>query len=170
MPGIKLETFAAADRTIKDQYLKHISPIAVISSDGGSDHNIAFTQTQGSLLAMVIMFELHALVATNCAPYNSAYEEVERLNSLLNLALDQTSHERTECTSKAIETAVLKCGSQKQLRAAAAGDPTGNFEKEFVGKLYTLYNYIIQLYHLHSLFLFYFQIHCISICNTSHQT
>jgi hypothetical protein len=62
LPNISLEDFAVEDQITRNLYLQHISPIMVLTTDGGADHNIKFIQTQAALLALVSMFELSVAI------------------------------------------------------------------------------------------------------------
>mgnify|MGYP001177632593 CR=1 FL=1 len=133
LPKIALEDFAIADYSIQETYLEYIPPIIVLTTDGGADHNIKFIQTQAALLGLLKIFDLYAIVGTNSVPSKSSYEPVERANSALNGALQHTCSEREKCLTPSIESVVVKCGSQKQLRKAAAKDD--NVRLEYVASL-----------------------------------
>ena len=83
----KLNNFIGLSTKDKTSILQHVPFFLAISTDGGHDHKITNISTRVALLGMVLMLELASLVAFRNAPDCSYMNPVERVMSLLNLAL-----------------------------------------------------------------------------------
>lgn len=64
-----------------------ISPIVAFYKDGGPDHRPTYGSVQLALLAIFKWYDLDMLVACRTAPGKSFINPVERILSLLNLAI-----------------------------------------------------------------------------------
>lgn len=73
---------------------------AFIFSDGGPDHRLTYESVKMSLIALFRATDIDMLIAGRCAPGQSWMNPVERIMALLNLALQNTSLERTAGTDE----------------------------------------------------------------------
>lgn len=69
-------------------------PILLMFTDGGPDHRLNFESVKVSLISLFKACDLDLLVAARCAPGHSWTNPVERVMSLLNLALQNVAMER----------------------------------------------------------------------------
>ena len=71
-------------------------PVLVMKSDGGGEHNLSFQSVQTAFVALFKRnsHNLDKIVAMNSAPYHSFVNEVERIMSIINLALYGVAIER----------------------------------------------------------------------------
>jgi hypothetical protein len=61
--------------------------IGILLTDGGPEHNITFTSVQIALVLLWRKIEFDHLIAGRACPQNSWTNEIERVVSVLNLAL-----------------------------------------------------------------------------------
>ena len=77
---------------------REISPtktIGILLTDGGPEHNITFTSVQIALVLLWRKMNFDQLVVGRSCPQNSWTNEIERVMSVLNLALYSTCFTRT---------------------------------------------------------------------------
>ena len=75
--------------------LHHVQPILCVFTDGGPDHRTTFLSVQLAWVALFRKRNLDMLVAVRSAPGQSFINPVERIMSLLNVALYGMALERT---------------------------------------------------------------------------
>ena len=86
------------------------SPLLLLYTDGGPDHNLAFLTVQLSLIALFIHFDLDMIVAVKTAPYHSWKNPCERVNCILNLGLQAVGLMRATMEEK-FEKVISGCNS-----------------------------------------------------------
>ena len=69
--------------------------ILCILSDGGPDHRLSYGSVQVALVALFIRLNLDMLIAVRTCPYQSWTNPAERIMSILNLALQNVSLQRS---------------------------------------------------------------------------
>ena len=69
-------------------------PILLLFTDGGPDHRLNYESVKMSLVSVFKACNLDQIVAARCAPGQSWVNPVERVMSLLNLALQNVALER----------------------------------------------------------------------------
>ena len=72
--------------------------VLLLFSDGGPDHRLTYESVKMSLICLFRSLDLDMLVAARCAPGHSWINHVERIMSILNLALQNVALERDTCT------------------------------------------------------------------------
>ena len=97
-------------------------PVLLLFSDGGPDHNVSFVSVQISLIAYFRYGNLDQLIALRTAPGHSYRNPVERINAILNLALQAVGMMRKEM-SKEMEDLFKKCGTLKKIRKQMESNP-----------------------------------------------
>lgn len=75
-------------------------PIALLYTDGGPDHRLTYESVKMSLIGLFLATDLDMLVACRCCPGQSWTNPVERVMSLLNLALQNAALERNTCSEQ----------------------------------------------------------------------
>ncbi|XP_072024864.1 LOW QUALITY PROTEIN: uncharacterized protein [Amphiura filiformis] len=100
----------------------HNPPIQLFYSDGGPDHNVSFLSVQISLIAYFRQKNLDQLIAVRTAPGHSYRNPVERINAILNLALQAVGMMRQEM-AKEMEDMFKACGNLKKIRAKIVSNP-----------------------------------------------
>ena len=93
------------------------SPILLLYTDGGPDHNVTFLSVQLGLIALFLQHDLDMLEAMRTAPYQSWKNPCERVNCILNLGLQAVGLMRTSMESK-FENAISSCNSVKEIRSS----------------------------------------------------
>ena len=117
-------------------------PILLIYSDGGPDHNLTFLATQISYICLFLNRDLDMLSAIRTPPYHSWKNPVERIMSVINIALQCVGLMR-QPMSQELEKVISSCKTMKEIRNAAETCPAvirGMLEsvkpvKELVGAL-----------------------------------
>lgn len=94
------------------------SPILLIYSDGGPDHRLTYLTTQISYICLFFVRDLDLLCAVRTPPYHSWKNPVERIMSILNLALHSVGLMRAQMSAE-FEALIKSCNSMKAIRAAA---------------------------------------------------
>lgn len=95
-----------------------MNPILLIFSDGGPDHRVTYHSVK---LALILIFknqDLDILVAGRTAPGHSWINPVERIMSILNIAMQNAALARTECNSD-IEHILKSANSMADIRKKA---------------------------------------------------
>jgi len=90
-------------------------PIRMIFSDGGPDHRLTYPSVKLSLIAMFIHDDLDYLLAMRTAPHQSYRNWVERIMSVLNLALQTVAIERSKMSDEN-EKVLKNLGSMSSIR------------------------------------------------------
>lgn len=98
------------------------SPILVLFTDGGPDHNNTFLSVQLGLIALFLQHDLNMLEAVRTAPYQLWKNPCERVHSILNLGLQATGVMWAVMEMK-FEAAVSNCNSVKEVREAIKQTP-----------------------------------------------
>jgi len=98
--------------------LHHVRPVLAIFTDGGPDHRPTFLSVQLSWIALFRKLDLDMLIAARTAPGQSYINPVERVMSLLNIALYGVSLERTKMDDR-YETVLSRCSSMSDIRENA---------------------------------------------------
>lgn len=99
-----------------------LQPILAVLSDGGPDHRVSYLATQISLICLFLRYDLDYLVAIQGAPYQSYRNPVERIMSILNLALQSVGVMRAKMDEMA-EFKLKSINSLADLRNAATKIP-----------------------------------------------
>ena len=92
------------------------SPIVVLYTDGGPDHNTTFLSVQLGLISLFLHHNLDMIEAVRTAPYHSWKNPCERVNCVLNLDLQAVGLMRASMEEK-FEKAISSCGSVQEIRA-----------------------------------------------------
>ena len=95
-----------------------ISPVLALYTDGGPDHNVTFASVQLSLIALFKRMQLDYLIAVRTCPYQSYKNPVERVMSLVNLALQSVGMMRAQMPDD-MERLIKSANSMKTVREAA---------------------------------------------------
>ena len=98
--------------------LHSVQPILAVYTDGGPDHRPTFLSVQLSWIALFRKLKLDMLIAVRTAPGQSFINPVERVMSLLNVALYGVSLERTRMDDQ-YETILGRCSSVSEIREKA---------------------------------------------------
>jgi hypothetical protein len=97
--------------------------VFVLKTDGGADHNVKHARVQLSAIMFFMACDLDVYVSMRTAPHQSFLNEVERAMSLLNIALEHVSLERTPLASADLEQIVRGLNSMKSIREKAQKHP-----------------------------------------------
>ena len=84
-------------------------------TDGGGDHNITRISTQVSLIRLFTQLNPNMLIALRCCPTKSWVNPAERIMSILNLALQNCSLERTKMSDE-LEQKMKSVNNMNNLR------------------------------------------------------
>ena len=76
-----------------------VKPLLLLYTDGGPDHNITFIKTQLSLIALFFEWDLDFICAVRTPPHHSWKNPVERIMTILNIALNAVGIMRSETNS-----------------------------------------------------------------------
>ena len=106
-----------------EQSLSLGKPILMIMSDGGPDHRLSYGSVQIGLLCLFFCLNCDILIALSTCPYQSWTNPAERVMSVLNLALQNTSLQREEMSSD-LEILVKNKNSMKAVRAEIEAHPS----------------------------------------------
>ena len=106
-------------------------PITIITNDGGPDHNIHHDRNKAALLAFFLNSP-HILYLSNfqMAANRSSFHPVEKLNCILNLALNGVALARDKLEDPIFEKLLNGCKTMVDIREKAAHNPglVGNVE------------------------------------------
>lgn len=102
--------------------------VLVIKTDGGSDRNTTRVAVQLAFLALALELQLHCIVLMRTTPGQSYVNPVERVMSLLSLALNGVALARS-CCATLTEALLKKHGSMSARREAMPAD--SDHAKEF---------------------------------------
>ena len=92
------------------------NPIRCLYTDGGPDHNNnTFLATKLALISIFIEKDLDMLVAVRTPPYHSWKNPVERVMSIVNIALQGIGLMRSPMSEKQ-EKEISSCNSVKSIR------------------------------------------------------
>lgn len=105
----------------KFSHLCEDKPILLLLTDGGPDHNLTFGSVKLSLIALFKKMNLDMLVAVRPAAGQSCVNMVERIMSILNLALYGVALERGKMVDNH-EWRVKGLGNMNEIRAAGEKD------------------------------------------------
>ena len=97
-------------------------PILCLYTDGGPDHNTTFLATKIALINLFLEKDLDMLVAVRTPPYHSWKNPVERVMSIVNIALQAVGLMRCSMTED-LERSISSCQSVKQIREACEAQP-----------------------------------------------
>lgn len=95
-----------------------IPPVLGIYSYGGPDHNPTHASVQLAHIAVFMKLDLDILIAVRTAPGGSYLNPVERIMSILNIALQGVALERGKMT-EALEKVMSNCNSMADVRSAS---------------------------------------------------
>ena len=90
-------------------------PILCLYTDGGPDHNNTFLATKLALMSIFLEKDLDMLVAVRTPPYHSWKNPVERVMSIVNIALQGVGLMRSPMSEKQ-EKEISGCNSVKSIR------------------------------------------------------
>ena len=91
------------------------NPILCLYTDGGPDHNNTFLATKLALISIFLEKDLDMLVAVRTPPYHSWKNPVERVMSIVNIALQGIGLMRSPMSEKQ-EKETSSCNSVKSIR------------------------------------------------------
>ena len=97
-------------------------PVLALFTDGGPDHRPTLLSVQLALIALFRRLNLDMLVAARTAPGHSFVNPVERIMSLLNIALYGVALERSKMSAQ-FESVLSGCNSMSEIRNTAASNP-----------------------------------------------
>ena len=95
-------------------------PVMVLYTDGGPDHRLTYLSVQLSLLSLFVSLDLDFICAVRTPPKRSWKNPVERIMSILNIALQGVGCMREEV---AHEDQLKNCSSLKSIRDLATRIP-----------------------------------------------
>ena len=95
------------------------SPILLLYTDDGPDHNLTFLSVQLAIIALYISFDLQAV---RTAPYHSWKNPCERVNCILNLGLQAVGLMRVNMEEK-FEKVISSCNTMEEIRKEVAKSP-----------------------------------------------
>ena len=101
---------------------RQIQPILALFTDGGPDHRPTLLSVQLALIALFRRLNLDMLIAARTDPGHSFVNLVERIMSLLNIALYGVALERSKM-SEQFESVLRRCNSMSEIRNTAASNP-----------------------------------------------
>ena len=107
----------------QDSLLGSGKSILIIMSDGGPDHRLSYGSVQIALLCLFFRMNCDVLIALCSCPYQSWTNPAERMMSVLNLALQNTSLERAQMSSEQ-ECLVKNKNNMKAVRAVFETHPS----------------------------------------------
>ncbi len=107
-------------------------PILMLYTDGGPDHRLTYISVQLTLIALFLLRNLDMLFAFRTPPYHSRRNPVERIMSILNLALQSVCLMRTSMDRR-FEQKIAKCNSMEDVRHQA--EATSGFKDAFVDSI-----------------------------------
>jgi hypothetical protein len=94
------------------QRLGPVKPILVLYTDDGPDHQLTYLSVQLSLISLWLNLDLNILCAVCSPPQHSWKNPVERIMSIINLALQGVGVMREEVPH---ESELKRCGSLKSI-------------------------------------------------------
>ena len=99
-------------------------PVTIITNDGGPDHNIHHDRNKAALLALFLSCP-HILYLANfqMAANRSSFHPVEKLNCILNLALNGVALVRDKIEDPVFEDFLNSCSSMVDIRQKAEHNP-----------------------------------------------
>ena len=99
-----------------------MTPVLVLYTDGGPDHNVTFLKTQLSLISLYLSHDLDMLIAVRTAPYYSWKNPCERVNCILNIGLQSIGLMRSPM-SEVYENLIKSSNSMNAIRKEAEANP-----------------------------------------------
>ena len=108
------------------------NPILMLYTDGGPDHRLTYISVQLTLIALFLSRDLDMVVAVRTPPYHSWRNPVERIMSILNLALQSVGLMRVNMDHQ-FEEKMSKCSSMEDVRRQAEVSP--GFKDAFVDSI-----------------------------------
>ena len=102
------------------QRLGPLKPILLLYTDGGPDHRLTYLSVQLSLIFLWLNFDLDFLCAIRTPPQHSCKNPVERIMSIINIALQGVGVMREEAPH---EDELKCCGQLKSIHIMAEKIP-----------------------------------------------
>jgi hypothetical protein len=127
-PSSPIRHMTELQQTLKR--LVPVKPILVIYTDGGPDHRLTYLSVQLSLMAIFLDLDLDFICAVRTPPQHSWKNPVERIMSIINLALQGVGSMREVV---AHEDELKRCNSLKSIRALASKIP--EIQEEVIGSI-----------------------------------
>ena len=106
--------------------------ILMLYTKGGPDHRLTYLSVQLTLIALFLSRDLDMVVAVRTPPYHSWRNPVERIMSILNLALQSVGLMQTKMDQR-FEQAMSKCKSMEDVRQQAEALP--GFQDAFIDSI-----------------------------------
>ena len=107
-----------------DVNLEDRKPVIIITNDGGPDHNIHHDRNKAALLAFFLNNPYILYLANfQMAAYRSAFHPVEKVNCIINLALNGVALARSQVDDPNFEKMLKSCKSMVDIRKAAEHNP-----------------------------------------------
>ena len=91
------------------------SPVVLIYTDGGPDHNTTYLSVKLGIIAFFLQHDLDMIEAVRTAPYHSWKNPRERVNCILNLGLQAVGLMRSTMAEK-YEKEISSCSSVQDVR------------------------------------------------------
>lgn len=104
----------------------------MLYTDGGPDHQLTYISVQLTLIALFLARDLDMLVAVQTPSYHSWCNPVERIMSILNLALQSVGFMQVNMDCQ-FENKMSKCSSMEDVRRQA--EVTPGFKDAFVDSI-----------------------------------
>lgn len=101
--------------------LGEVKPILLLYTDGGPDHRLTYLSVQLSLMAIFLELDLDFLCAVRTPPQHSWKNPVERIMSILNIALQGVGCMREPLVDH--EAELKRCNTLKSIRELATKIP-----------------------------------------------
>ena len=114
-PSSPLRHSTELSKLLREQQVS--SPILLIYTDGGPDHNSTFLSVKLGLIALFLHHDLDMIEAVRTAPYQSWKNPCERVNCVLNLGLQAVGLMRGRMEQK-FEDAISSSNSISDVREA----------------------------------------------------
>ena len=119
-PSSPLRHSTELSKLLRDRNIT--SPVLLIYTDGGPDHNTTFLSVQLGLIALFLHHDLDMVEAVRTAPYHSWKNPCERVNCILNLGLQAIGLMRSKMEDR-FEKVISSCNSIQDVRRAVGETP-----------------------------------------------
>ncbi len=121
-PSSPIRHMVELSSVLQHHYDSAIPPILYLYTDGGTDHRLTYLSVQLSLICLFLKHDLDYLCAARTAPCHSWRNPVERIMSVLNLALQCVGMMRKGMLDQ-FEKEISSCGNMSELRSVGEKIP-----------------------------------------------
>ena len=118
---LTISKFEELREPTKEKIRAKCPSVLILSTDGGGDHKNTHITNQASMLAIQTYLKISKVILFRNCDNGSWANPVERINSILNLALYHKKFEREELAT--LEAQALNMSSMESLREAAKSTP-----------------------------------------------